>query len=153
MPNYGDVALDLKPDFDRRKLHDKKQGMWTVGHLEGVSDATLKEEPNKRNQFAWIDKRYHDELAMHLMAGFEFVTKDRWNINETLWQWNAEGHCYNQGQLLMARPAALYFEQRSARDRELNSREDKESEAAREAALRAGIEYEEDDKPVRSAKK
>ena len=156
MMNYGDVALNLRPEWNRKLIHDKKFALWIVGHEGGKSDAALKDQPDKRHQFVFIDRRYKDELAMHLSNGFTIVDKDHWDINETLWQWDSENHVNNQGQTLYARPANLYFEQQTARERELNSRADKAKDAddeAREIALRAGIPYEEDDRPVRKARR
>lgn len=142
MGNYGDVALNLSPDWDRKHLSDRKFALWIVGHDTGKADAYQTKDVDKRHQFAWIDPKYREELAMNLSGGFVYVTKDSWTINESLWQWNAEDKCYNQGQLLMARPAALYFEQQAARARELNSRKDKALEEADIIADRAGIPIE-----------
>ena len=153
MANYGDVALNLSPSWDRRKERDKTFALRIVGHDNGKSDVARKDDPEKRHQFAWIDPRYGDELAANLYNGFDYVTRDLWDINEKLWGWNAEGKCLNGplNQLLMARPAALYFAQKAEIDREIGSRQDKEGEAGDEIAARAGLKVERvEDEPRRA---
>jgi hypothetical protein len=153
MPNYGDVSLQLGPDWDRRLITNKKFAMWIIGHDHGKSDAYLKKEPDKRHQLIWVDPRYHEELAMNLSANFVFVNKDEWTINENLWQWNAEGHAFNQGQLMMARPAALWFAQKAEVDRELAGRKDEDFDAAIAIADKAGIPIEHDGDQRKAARR
>lgn len=143
MPNYGDVALNLSPNWNRQLESDRKFALWIVGHDGGISDAALKSDMDARHQFAWIDPvKARDELAINLSSGFKYVTSDLWDINETLWQWNAEGKCYNQGQLLMARPAALWFAQKAAVEREIGGRKDQHGPEGDEIARRAGLKVE-----------
>ena len=153
MNNYGDVALNLKPDWDRRRISNKKYALWIVGHDNGKSDAYKKADENARHQFAWIDPRYAEELAINLSSGFTYVTKAEWTMNEQLWQWNAEDKCYNQGQLLMARPAALWFAQQAEREKELAGRNDDDMDAADEIARRAGIPLQREDEAPRKARR
>ena len=138
--NYGDVALNLSPDWDRRKFADKKFIIWTVGHKGGVSDLRLKKEPEKRHQFAWCDPRYKDELDINRSNGYVVVKKEDWDKTEDLWEWNAEDKCVCSGQIAMARPASLFFEAQKAKEQELSRRRKKpeeEQELAEEDLRRA----------------
>lgn len=153
MANYGDVALNLDANWDRRSVRDQKYAAFIIGHSNGIADAALKEEPDKRHQFVWIDLRAEDELQANLSNDFEFVKAGVWTINEKLWKWDAEGRCNNQGFRLMARPAALYFAQQTARDKELAARKERVDDAD-VAATRAGIEFtDESGKTARTAKR
>lgn len=155
MANYGDVALNLQPNWDRRRLTNRKFALWIVGHDNGKADVALKQEPDKRHQFAWIDPRYHEELAMNLSNGFIYVLRSVWDVNENLWPpvGDAEDKVYNQGQYLMARPAAIWFAQQAEVQRELSGRKDEEGEAAMEIADRAQIAVERDEEQPRMARR
>jgi hypothetical protein len=142
VPNYGDIALNLPPSWRRTDQHDKNYALGTVGHEDGVADARLKDDPEKRHQFAFVDPRYRDEVDINRSKGYVFVKKGEWEKNDNLWEWDAEGFCVFRSQRLMARPAELFFadmaQRRQQRDRVMGTNRDEE--AAQEIARRAGIE-------------
>lgn len=133
MPNYGCVSLKLPATWSRRRYEDKKFVNSTVGHENGVADAYLTKEPDKRHQFAWCSPRDEEDLDLKREQGFEFITDKDWTIRSTGWTWK-EGRCASLGQYLMARPAELYFEEEAVRNRatDLNAKADEK--LANEAA-------------------
>lgn len=102
MPNYGDYRLNIPPDWSRKRLANRDFANFLVAHDNGVADAHLTKEPEKIHTFAWVDPTCKDPdyLTGYSEDGFRLITKDEWTI--TRWQWNAEGYCASQGQLLMA---------------------------------------------------
>lgn len=158
MANYGDVALNLPADWNRRKLTDQRFALLTVGHQDGIADARLKDHPDELHQFAWVMPTFkglpNDEVDVNRTKGYKFVKKtDGWEKNENLWEWDAEGYCTFQGQRLMARPAELFFadmaERRATRDRVMGTNADEEQ--AHRLAAKHGIQIsgEEDGKPIK----
>jgi hypothetical protein len=142
--NYGDVALNLKPEWSRKRETNKQYALRIVGHENGVADAYREKEPAARHQFAWVDPRYVDDISINRSKGYDFVTKTDWVKNERLWYWDAEGYCVNDGQRLMARPAHMYFEELEERERARSRRKDKAADEALAIAERAGIEIEDE---------
>lgn len=151
MANYGDVALNLSPDWDRRLQHNQNYALWTIGHENGTADVYLEADPDARHQFAWVDPKRGDDVTVNQVKGYRFVKKaDGWTKNPNLWgDWTPEGLIRNFDQLLMARAAALHFEDKAKRDRDIANRKDKDSEKAREIARQVGIDIDDDDQPVR----
>lgn len=137
--NYGDVALNLAPDWDRNRIHNQESIFQLVGHKDGVADAYVTERPADRHQFFWIEKKDQRAYAARSAEGFRYVTRDEWTINETLWEWNAAGHAQFGIEELMFRPASMYFESRARRQKLRKREEDREREAEAAAAERAGI--------------
>lgn len=154
MANYGDVALGLGPDWDRSNYHDQQYVLSTVGHDHGRADAYLDKEPDKQHQFAWVDPRYRDEVAVNRTKGYVFVNKDDWAINELLWQWDAEGYCIRfDGQRLMARPKEIFvadmLKRKQRRSEVMGGNKEDEEVARRAEKLGIQVYGEEDGKPIR----
>lgn len=140
MANYGDVALGLGPTWDRSREANQAFILPNVGHTNGKADAYLKDDPDKAHQFAWVDPKYRDEIDENRLKGYDFVNQKKgWEKNEHLWEWNAESNVQRRGQLLMARDAALFFEDLDKRKSARDNRKDENEEAALAAAERAGI--------------
>lgn len=141
MANYGDVALNLSANWNRREQNDQNYTLMTVGHADGVADAYLSDEPDQEHQFAWVDTRYKDDIAINRTKGYTFVHKDTWTKNENLWEWDAEGFLVFKTYRLMARTKEEFLkdmaDRRAQRDRVMGKSKDEE-EAERIAAL-AGI--------------
>ena len=147
MANYGDIALNLPPDWERARQHDPNYALMTVGHQNGVSDAYLIDEPDKRYQFAWVLRTFkgvpNEEVDINRTKGYSFVKKGEWEKNANLWEWDAEGFLTCKGQSLMARPAELFLADMAARKRQRDQvmgGRNKEEERIAEMAARAGIE-------------
>lgn len=150
MANYGDVALNLGPDWDRNQLHDRKYALRIVGHKDGIADVYLTKDPDKRHQFAWTDKRYRDEVDLNLADGYRFVKKGEWTKHELMWEWNADDEIAYLGMSLMARPAELYFAAQAEKEQQRNrEQKDKHAEEARQIAERSGISIFADDEAPR----
>ena len=109
-PNYGDVALNLPPDWSRSLTATDPQFMLTtVGHVNGVADARLKADPGKRHQFRW-NAANDPSISVFRSRHYSFVNKNAgWEKNEELWEWDGEGFIVHNGQRLMARDAEWYF--------------------------------------------
>lgn len=144
MPNYGDVALNLAPNWSRRSENDQQLALRIIGHEAGVPDVCLKDDPEARHQFARVEPRYKDEIDINRVKGYEFVTEGQWMKNVPIWQWDANGHLDIAGQLVMARPEHLYVEELERRRRLRLSRKDKELDTARALAERNDIQFEEE---------
>lgn len=162
MPNYGDVALNLSPQWNREALHNSNLDyqLWTVGHEGGVSDAFLKEDPERRHQFAWVDPRRTDEVSKNKVKGYEFVKCDKdnpengaWIKNSKLWDVTAEGFVALFGQHLMARPAERFFADQAIREKAIANRRDKDGEAAKRLAEQHGIDMTDDDDRPRTRRR
>lgn len=143
MPNnYGDLALNLKPDWVRGAQSDQNYALMMVGHSNGVADAYLTKEPDARHQFAWVDQRYRDDDAINKTKGYHYVKNTTWTKTDDLWEWDAEGFCVFKTYKLMARSEDRFLadmsERRAQRDRVMGSNRE-EDDAAR-IAERAGIE-------------
>lgn len=152
MANYGDAALNLGPEWARYKESDQNFALQIVGHKDGESDVRLKDEPNKRHQFAWVDTKYRDDIAINLTKGYRFVKKDEgWVKAEELWEWDAEGFLVWKTMRLMARPIERLVDDMAKRkqQRERVMGTNKAEEEAAELAARAGIQITGDDKPRR----
>jgi hypothetical protein len=150
--NYGDVALVLRPDWERRKENDQHYALRIVGHQDGVADAYLEEEPDKEHQFAWVDPKYKTDVAVNHTKGYRFVKKDEgWTKNDDLWEWNAEGFCVRESDYLMARPKDRFLEdmaaRRTQRDKVMGG--NKAEEEAERIAANAGIEISGDSPKVK----
>jgi len=119
MANYGDVALNLPPDWSRERLLNKRPNHMTIGHTAGRSDVALKDDPEARHAFAWcaVGPQFIDELDARKSDGFSFVNKNDWD--SVYYEWDAEGYLVAQNQRLMAIPEAKYIELRAAEREEL----------------------------------
>lgn len=141
--NYGDVALNLDPQWSRAIYDPSRFMLSTVGHVDGVSEAHITARPEERHQFYWISLAQGRErsdaeemdVSLHQSLGYSFVEKETWTINETIWHWTANGHCKGVAGLLMARPARLYYEEKARR--EAQSTEAAIADVESEIALRA----------------
>lgn len=152
MANYGDLTLNLPPDWSRQKEHDQNYAIGMVGHENGVADAYLEDAPDTQHQFAWVDTRYRDEIDINRHKGYEFVKQsDGWVKNNRLWDWDAEGFCVLRGQRLMARSKESFLADMDARRKQRNKvmGKNKDDDEARQIAARAGIALleEDDDRP------
>jgi hypothetical protein len=152
--NYGDLALNLAPDWTRNKLHNQQASLRTVGHENGVADAHLTKEPDTEHQFAWVDTRNQDEISLNRAKGYDFIKKDGWTKNPDLWEWDAEGFCFFAGQRLMARSKERFLadmaDRRRQRDAVMGAKS-KDEEYIERMAAHAGIEItgSDDGKPLR----
>jgi len=165
MPNHGDVALKLPADWSRTMLASGHEFMTTcVGHENGVADSRLKEDPNAEHQFAWCDPKDVDRFHMLRSKHYEWVKNDKWEKNELLWEWDAEGFTLYKGQRLMARAASFYHaeeaEKKRARDEEANLRKMRRSRldesddyAARRLGAQGARVFDEDDRELKPLKK
>jgi hypothetical protein len=116
VPNYGDVALGLKPSWKRSQYPKPEQTLFAVGHEEGKADVYLTKEPDAEHQFRWVNASDKEEVTGLLMKGYKFVNKDEWTKRlEYLWEWSAEGKVYYGGQLLMARPKSEWLKDEQMR--------------------------------------
>jgi hypothetical protein len=143
--NYGDVALCLKPEWNRRRENDQTFVLTTVGHTDGVADAYLEDAPDQEHQFAWVDLKYKDDIAINHTKGYRFVKKDEgWTKNEMLWEWDAEGFLVYKTMRLMARPKERFLEDMAARrqQRDKVMGGNKADEEADRIAARLGVEIE-----------
>jgi hypothetical protein len=146
--NYGDVALGLSADWSRATESNQEYALGIIGHENGEADVYLKDEPTKRHQFAFVDTRFNDEVALNRVKKYTFVKKDDgWVQRTDLWDWDAEGFLLYRGQRLMARPGELYTADLEKRKQRMQSKSAADEEAKRIAA-RAGIEMEEEGRKV-----
>lgn len=144
MANYGDVALNLSPDWDRNKLYNKDFAQQTVGHSGGKADAFLTKSPDEAHQFYWVPKLDQRMIASRQVDGYRFVTKDEWSINKELgWEFDAEGIASFGFERLMARPAAKYHETERAKAELRKSKAQREREAELQAQAASGVRVEE----------
>lgn len=147
MPNYGDLALNLPPTWERGGESDQNYALMIVGHKAGVADAYRTKEPDTPHQFAWVDSKYADDVAINVHKGYQFVKKDDWTKADDLWTWDAEGFCVFKMFRLMARSQERFLAdmeaRRKQRDRVMGS--NKDEEAAEAIAARAGLEITGDD--------
>jgi hypothetical protein len=122
--NYGDVALGLPKNWDRNAYEAQEWLLTTVGHVNGVADARLKEDPEKEHQFYWADPKdpHGRDLMLAYQRGYQFVHKDTWDKHDHLWGWDAEGRLYFGGLVLMARPKERW-EIEEGRRRQLHDKE------------------------------
>ena len=128
MPNYGDAALNLPPDWTRTKF-ESEQVQYTVGHKEGVAEVRLTKNPEEEHQFFWCDLNHPTDKDVLRDQGFTFVNKDEWTAER--WEWNSEGKLRSLLGLLMARPKAVYLAEedrkRAKREREMVNRAEAEA--------------------------
>lgn len=129
MPNYGDVALNLPANWDRTVYESQEFLLTTVGHVNGVADAYLAEDPDKEHQFRWADPKdqHNRDLMLSYQRGYQFVTKDKWTKNPMLWDFDAENRVTFGGLVLMARPKERFIADQKRRD-EVNLRARKDVE-------------------------
>jgi hypothetical protein len=115
--NYGDVALRLRADWSRGRYENQEQVLMTVGHEDGVADLYLTKEPDTEHQFQWVNPADRNEVTRARMRGYDFVLKDTWTKRlDYLWEWNAEGYVWTNGQIAMARPKSKWLEDEAKRD-------------------------------------
>ena len=134
--NYGDVALNLGPDWSRNSLASGQDYMLTaVGHEQGVPDAYLKEKPKERHQFRWIDPRNQSEMSIARTKHYMPVTKTEWEKNSNLWEWNGEGFIVHNGLLLWAREEIYYIEDKEKQDAAQKQRDEKTAMSPEEERL------------------
>jgi len=133
MPNYGDVTLNLPPDWSRRSMAtDPGFTLTTVGHEGGKADVRLKDMPDQQHQFRWVHPQDVDAISVLRTNHFEFVNKNAgWEKSDNLWEFDGEGRIIHKGQLLMARNRIYYDEE--VREREERERGTQKKSAAEEA--------------------
>lgn len=117
-PNYGDVALNLPPDWDRYGVVTN-QGflVTTVGHVNGKADLYLTEKPWERHQFYWASPEDQQNVNIQRGKHYRYVTKTDWSKNEELWEWDGEGYVVYAGQRAMAREAQWYIKEKEEQER------------------------------------
>lgn len=151
--NYGDVALDLPPDWSRSRLAGDPTFMLTaVGHEHGVPDAYLTDKPKERHQFKWLNPQVQSEVSIHRTRKYAPVTKAEWSKNPDLWDWDGEGHVVYNGQILYARDEIYYVDDKETlarsqaeRDRKTDPRE---QAAMQSIASRGGMIEDERGRPL-----
>jgi hypothetical protein len=140
-PNYGDVALQLKPDWSRhRQSGDQSFILTTVGHENGRADAFLKDDPGKAHQFQWCAPSDVNRLNYLRGQHYKFCTNADWDKNEYLWEWDGEGYIVHNGERLMAREESYYWAAEAERDRAIKERHRKRSTSPEEEAALRRIE-------------
>lgn len=123
MPNYGDVALNLPPDWSRSRLASGQEfHLTTVGHENGVADAYITNEPDRLHQFKWVNPLDNTEVSIAKSRHYVFVEKGSWTKNPHLWEWTGEGNIVFNGQYQMARDAEWYYKEEEARKNEEKQR-------------------------------
>lgn len=138
-PNYGDVAMKLPPNWDRSEVANSSGFnfvLMIIGHVNGVSDVRLKNNPSAKHQFRFLDQTNTADAFGARMDGYKFVTQAEWDAID-LWQWNAQGHLFCLDQVLMARPGHMYFDELDARM--ANRPEDEDRKEALALADKHGI--------------
>jgi hypothetical protein len=107
--NYGDVSLNLPPDWARaRNIGGHAFILTTVGHENGVADAFRTQSPGTGHQFKWCNPSDGDEVSMLRTQHYELVIRSEWTKNPHLWEWDGEGHIVHNGQRLVARDRKYY---------------------------------------------
>ena len=156
MGNYGDLGVALPKDWNRRAQSDQNFILNTIGHTDGQSDVYLKDAPHEEHQFAWVEPRYKDEIAINQSKGYRFVKKDDGWEKIDLWEWDAEGFLIRaDGQRLMARSKEKFLDDMEARrlQRKKVMESNKDDEDAQRIAAKLGIKLSgDDDKPMRRVK-
>lgn len=127
--NYGDVALGLPKNWDRSSYESADFLLTTIGHVNGVADVALKDDPEKEHQFYWADPNdpHGRDLMLAYQRGYEIVTNDRYVKNEKLWGWDAQNRLVYGGLVLMARPKERW-EADEARRRGLHDKARRDTE-------------------------
>lgn len=141
--NYGDVALNLGPHWDRAAVVHSQFINGIVGHVNGKADMHIENEPDEEHQFQFVDMGQKDKLALAKMKGYKFVQKSTdWWINEDLFSWTAEGYAENAyGERAMARPKSLYQRdqmQLSEEQKRFKRQQEQLDEQAERAVVAAG---------------
>lgn len=144
-PNYGDVALNLPPDWSRARVQGPAAfTLTTVGHVGGVADAYLTNDPSKEHQFRWCDPRDYDAVSDLRTKKYAWCTKDLWTKNDDLWEWDGDGWIVRGTERLMARDGIHYFEEierqkeEKKRQSQRRSLSDDEEAAMRRVEARGG---------------
>lgn len=102
MANYGDSRLNLPADWNRNTVFNRPFVHMTIGHNNGISEVRLKDKPDQRHAFAWVDPERREEVDYNTDDGYKFVTEKEWTSDR--YEWRADGRLYCQGQVLMAMP-------------------------------------------------
>lgn len=153
MPNYGDVALGLKADWNRNSYENNSDWMlYTIEHENGKADLRLTDNEEKRHQFRWVDFRDRNEITRAEMQHYQFVREETWTKHPILWEWDGEGYCFFAGQRAMARAEEYFLADQARRDR-LNEEVGRDVERETEAVPQGLIGIDEHGKPVRQRKK
>ena len=139
MPNYGDVALNLRPDFDRSMVVHSMLLNTLVGHVGGKADMHLEDAPDELHQFQFVNMADRDKLSLAKMKGYKFVKKsEKWWINEDVFTWTPEGFAENTGgDRAMFRPASLYLKEQAQMtdEQKRRKRAQQQEDAAEEAKV------------------
>jgi hypothetical protein len=147
--NYGDVALGLSADWSRSKETNQEYALGIIGHEGGEADVFLKDEPEQKHQFAFVDTKFADEVAMNRVKKYAFVKKcDGWVQRANLWDWDSEDFLVHKGQRLMARKGEHFIAEMEQRAKVYNLSQSRADKEAREIAARSGIEMEEEGRKV-----
>jgi hypothetical protein len=115
VPNYGDCALRLAPDWDRNKCEQFDLMMTAVGHVNGKADLHLTKDEDAEHQFYWADPKDQKDVANHRRMHYEWVRKAEWTKNVEFWNWDAEEFCEFGGLRAMARPKSYWLEDEQRR--------------------------------------
>jgi hypothetical protein len=124
MPNYGDVVLNLPPDWSRSRIAgDPSFVLTTVGHENGVPDAYLTDKPDQEHQFRWCATDDQSGTSTLRTQHYAFCTRKNWTKNPNLWEWDGEGFILHNGQRLMAREKEWFIKDREEKELAEQARE------------------------------
>lgn len=127
-PNYGDVALNLPPDWSRlRMMGDQSFLLTTIGHENGVPDVFKTDNAGDKYQYQWINPRDLSRISTSRSRKYEQVTRSTWSKNPNLWEWDGNGNLIHNGTFLYARPAEAYYADQDALDEATERRDSKRS--------------------------
>jgi hypothetical protein len=140
-PNYGDVALNLPPDWSRSRLASGEDFMIkAIGHENGKADVYKKDHPGDKNQFQWCAKSDTNRLNRLRTKHYVEVIRGQWEKNPLLWEWDGESHVFHEGEFLMAREERFYLEDEEKRKREQAERDGSRADSREEEAFMRSIE-------------
>lgn len=117
--NYGDVRLNLPPSWERRNVFNQDFISTTIGHKAGVAEVRLKDSPEQRHAFAFVDPvmrpGHPDEVNQNRDDGYDFVREAGGWVSERF-RFNAEGLVTHGGQVLMFISAEKWAELEKERE-------------------------------------
>lgn len=141
MPNYGDVALNLPPDWSRTRVGgDTAFTLLTVGHENGIADAFLTDDPDKAHQFRWCAPDDKNAMSTLRTRHYQLCTSKDWTKNPDLWEWDGDGYILHNGQRLLARDGIYYYQDIAEKERLDKQREGRRGVTQEEEQSMARVE-------------
>jgi hypothetical protein len=134
--NYGDVALNLPPDWTRSmNMTAPALTLGIVGHENGIADAYLTKYPAQRHQFQWVHPTDAITRDQSRYKHYSYCTRTDWTKNPSLWDWDGEGYIVHLGQRLMARDERYFIEELEQEQERMKQRMRKTELSPRELAI------------------